>query len=265
MDDTAQNVNYKPEPQYFLQHEFSTIAFLDYLTARPFDLLFQEKVLAQYQNKILGELVSVRNDIRENWIDDKVEDSITKLLTQTEQIARENGFNQSIRRQSVKYLIPFMVGFFALTFVIMFFVGDLLPADLSWIIYVIYALLLIVICLVPRYINQHLLRRWTNLSTEKSPLLRNYAAEPIEQLQKFVQFLIDDIRKICTVNKLDLANYRLMLFNNEYKNVRVMQEQYRKGVKFYVMELTPLDQELESESASPSEESFDEDFEAFKP
>jgi len=265
MEENRQDVNYKPEPQYLLQHEFSIIAFIDYLMARPFDLLYQDKILSQYQNKILGELVSARNEIRDSWIDNKVEDSITKMLTQAEQTARENGFTQSIRRQSVKYLIPFMAGFFALTFVIMFFISDLIPTNLSWVIYVIYFALLVVICLVPRYINQRLLMRWANLSTQKGPLIRKNAAEPIEYLQKFVQFMVDDIRKICTVNHLDLANYRLMLFNNEYKNVNVLQEQVRKGVKYYIMELVPLDLEAESKSAAPSQESFDEDFETSKP
>jgi len=266
MDETPSNVNYKPEPQYLLQHEFSVIAFLDYLTARPFDLLYQEKIIYQYQNKILGELVSVRTEIRDNWIDNKVENSITKMIAQAEQIARDNGFNQSIRRQSLKYLIPFMVGFFVLTFILIYFIGNLIPPDLFWLIYVIYAALLFVICLVPRYINQHLLIRWANFSTEKGPLLRKDATEPIENLQKFVQFLINDIRKICAINNLDLANYRLMLFNNNYDNVKLVQEQTRKGVNFYIMELKPLDLEAETKLAAPdSEQSFDEDFEALEP
>ena len=263
MDDSTQNINLKPEPQHLLQHEFSIIAFLDYLSTRPFDLLYQEKVIEQYQSRILGELVSVRSEIRDSWVDNKVEDGVTKILGQAAQIARENGFNQSIRRQSMKLLLPLMIGFFVLSFAVILFVD--IPPDLFWITYVIYAALLIVICFVPRYVNQRLLKRWQNLSTEKSPLLQKNAVEPLENLQRFVQFLIDDIRKICTVNKLDLANYRLMLFNNNYKNVKVLQEQFRKGVKFYIMELLPGDVGAESKAMPPSEKAFDEDFERSKP
>jgi hypothetical protein len=263
MNDPNQNINLKPEPQHLLQHEFSVIAFLDYLSTRPFDLLYQEKVIEQYQSRILGELVSVRSEIRDSWADNKVEDSVAKLLAQAEQIAREGGFNQSIRRQSMKILLPLMIGFFALSFCVILFVP--IPPDLFWITYVIYAALLIVICFVPRYINQRLLNRWQKLSTEKGPLVQRSAVEPLENIQRFVQFLIDDIRKICTVNKLDLANYRLMLFNNKYQNVKVLQEEFRKGVKFYIMELLPGDREAESKGALPAEKTFDEDFERTKP
>ncbi|MDD1778843.1 MAG: hypothetical protein LUQ65_11830, partial [Candidatus Helarchaeota archaeon] len=155
------------------------------------------------------------------------------------------------------------IGFFVLSFAIILFVE--IPAELFWVTYVIYAALLLVICFVPRYVNQRLLKRWQNLSTEKGSLVKKNAVEPMENLQRFVQFLIDDIRKICTVNKLDLANYRLMLFNNEYKNVKVLQEEFRKGVKFYIMELLPGDFEAESKAVQPSEKAFDEDFERTKP
>lgn len=263
MNDPNQNINLKPEPQYLLQHEFSVIAFLDYLSTRPFDLLYQQKIIEQYESRILGELVSARSEIRDSWADNRVEDSITKLLAQAEQIARENGFNQSIRRQSMTILLPLMIGFFALTFAVIFFIP--VPPELFWIPYVIYAALLVVICFVPRYVNQRLLNRWQKLSTEKGSLVQKAAVEPLENLQRFVQFLIDDIRKICMMNKLDLANYRLMLFNNAYKNVKVLQEEVRKGVKFYIMELLPGDRESEPKSAESAEKTFDEDFERTKP
>ncbi|NVM53882.1 MAG: hypothetical protein HWN66_09285 [Candidatus Helarchaeota archaeon] len=250
------NIDLKPEPQHLLQHEFSVIVFIDYLSERPFDLIYQEKTIHQYQNKIMGELVSVRNEIRESWIDNRIDDGVTQVISKTEEVAKEHGFSQSIRRQSMKWLLPMMVGFFALAFATIFFI----PPDMTWVSYVIFPVMLLVVCILPRLINQRLLNRWMVLSEEQGPVVKKYISGIIERFHKFIQFLINDIREILADNDMDFTNYRLMLFNPEYENVKVLSEEQRKGVKFYIMELLPFD--TESKSAESQEESYYDEFES---
>ncbi len=251
----------KPEPQHLLQHEFSTIVFVDYMCERPFDLLYQERTIQQYQSNIIGELISIRTEIRDSWIDNRIEDGITQILSKTGDVAREHGFSQSIRKQSMKILLPIMIGFFVVAFAVIFLLGDLIPENLSWLIYVVYAALLLVICIVPRLINKRLLLRWQRFGEEFGPQVKSYITPITERLQKFVQFLIDDVRKILAQNNLDLANYRLMLFNPQYQNVKIIQEEVRKSVKFYVMELLPLlPLGVTSETPKSREEKDEDDF-----
>lgn len=233
-----ENVDLKPKPEHLLQHEFSVIVFLDYLCERPFDLVYQQKTVQQYQNTIMGDLVSVRNEIRESWIDNRVDDGIVQIISRTEEVAKQHGFSASIRSQSMKYILPMMIGFFALAFLVIFFVQ--FPPELYWLTYVIYTALLLVVCFLPRLINKRLLKRWMNLADEQSPMIKKYISGAAERLHKFNQFLIDDIREILAVNDLDLANYRLMLFNPNYENVKVLSQETRRGVTFFIMELLPL-------------------------
>jgi hypothetical protein len=255
MYEEEKNINLKPEPQHLLQHEFSVIVFLDYLCERPFDLIYQDKIIQQYQSKILGELVSVRTEIRDLWVDLRIEDGISQIITKTEDVAKENGFTQSIRKQSMKYLLPIMIGFFALSIGVMFLVADPIIS------YAVFIPLLFVVCFLPRLINQRLLNRWQLLSTEKGPLMKKYIQDVIDRFHKFIQFLINDVRNILTENQMDLTNYRLMLFNTEYENIKVLQEEVRKGVKFYVIELLPLGTEAGSAgSTKKSDAVYDADF-----
>ena len=233
----------KPEPQHLLQHEFSVIVFLDYLCERPFDLIYQEKTIHQYQTRILNELVTARTEIRDSWVDNRIDDGITQILVRTQDAAKDHGFSQSIRRQSMKYNLPIMIGIFALSFVIIFFVGDLFPPDLYWLTYVVYMGLLLTVCFLPRVINQRLMKRWIRVAEEQGPIIKKYISSVAERFHIFIQFLIDDVRAVIAENDMDLANYRLMLFNPNYENVRVLQEQERRGIKFFIMELLPFDME----------------------
>ncbi len=265
MDD-ENRLDLKPEPQHLLQHEFSTVVFLDFLCERPWELIYQEKTLHQYQANIIGELISTRPEIRESWIDNKVEDSINQILDKTENIARENGFTQSLRKQSMKYLLPLMIGLLVGSFVIIFFLGDIFGEEYFWMMYVIYAVLILAMCLIPRYINMRLLNRWRIFGEEHGPTIKKYITSVVDRIHKFIQFLIDDIRKILTQNNLDLANYRLMLFNPNYDNVKILQEQVQKSVKFYIMELLPVDTEAveaESPASADSEEHIDDEFRGY--
>ena len=107
------------------------------------------------------------------------------------------------------------------------------------------------------------MNRWLVLANEKGPLVKKYISGVTERIHKFVQFLIDDIREILETNNLDFANYRLMLFNPDYENVKIMQDEVRKGVKFYIMELLPLD--MESKSEELDKDSYDDEFESPEP
>jgi len=250
--------DYKPEPVNLLQHEFSVMVFLDYLCERPLDLIYQEKTIHQYQDRLLGELVSVRPDIRDSWVDNRIDDGIAQIITTAEQVAADNGFSQSIRKQSMKITLPLLIGFFAVSIFVMFFIQ--LPPDLYWLTYVIYTAMLLVICFLPRVINQRLVKRWMNLATEKGPLIKTHISGVVERFHNFIQFLINDIRQILTDNDLDFDNYRLMLFNPSYGNVKVLQEEMRKGVKFYIMEFEPLG--ISSKSEDVAEESDYDEFES---
>jgi len=190
-------------------HEFSVVVFLDYLCERPFDLIYQEKTIQQYQTRILGELVSVRNEVRESWIDNRVDDGIAQIISKTEEVAKENGFSQSMRRQSMKYLLPMMIGFFALSFVIIFFIGDLIPPDLFWLTYVIYTALLLVVCFLPRLINQRLMNRWLALANEKGPLVKKYITGVAERIHKFVQFPL--FHHVYPDNDHNLLKYKILI------------------------------------------------------
>lgn len=231
----------RPAPEHLLQHEFSVIVFLDYLCERPFDLVHQEKTIQQYQSNILGELVSVRNEIRDSWVDNRIDDGIAQIISTAQQVASEGGFGQSLRKQSMKYTLPLLIGVFIVSFAIIFFMGDLFPPDLYWLTYVIYIIPLLVICFVPRIINQRIMNRWLLLAQEQAPLVKKAATGTIERIQKFIQYLIDDVRGILAESKADMANYRLMLFNPSYQNVKVLSEEMRRGVKFYIMELLPFE------------------------
>jgi len=235
------NEQMRPAPEQLLQHEFSVIVFLDYLCERPFDLVHQEKTIQQYQSNILGELVSVRNEIRDSWVDNRIDDGIAQILTTAQQVAKDGGFGQSLRKQSMKYTLPLLIGVFIVSFLIIFFMGDLFPPDLYWLTYVIYIIPLLVICFVPRIINQRIMNRWLLLAQEQAPLVKKSVTGVIERIHKFIQFLIDDARGILDESNSDLANYRLMLFNPDYNNVKVLSEETRKGVKFYIMELLPFE------------------------
>ena len=107
------------------------------------------------------------------------------------------------------------------------------------------------------------MNRWLALATEKGPLVKKYISGITERVHGFVQFLINDIREILEANNLDFANYRLMLFNPDYDNVKIMNEELRKGVKFYIMELLPLD--VESKLEEPGTETYDDEFESPEP
>jgi hypothetical protein len=231
-----------PEPQHLLQHEFSVMVFIDYLCERPFDLIHQQKVIHQYQTQILGELVSIRNEIRESWIENRIDDGIGQIVGTAQQVANENGFGQSLRKQSMKYTLPLLIGVFAISFAIIFFGGELFPEELFWLTYVIYIIPLLVICFVPRLINKRLLQRWLLFSQEHAPLVKKYSSGVIERFHNFIQDLIDDIRKILTVNDLDFANYQLVLFSPNYQNIKVLSEESRQGVRFYRVELLPMDE-----------------------
>ncbi len=233
------------------------IVFLDYLCERPFDLVYQEKTVHQYQTSIMNELISVRNEIRESWIDNRIDDGITQILARSEQVAKEHGFSQSIRKQSMKYNLPIMIGLFALSFIVIFFLGNYIPSNLNWLTYVIYMGLILAVCFLPRIINQRLMSRYLVLIEEKGPLLKSQIRGIMERFQKFNQFLIDDIRKILAENNLDAANYPLRLFNPNYENVRILQDQEVRGIRFYIMELLPFD-EIGKQKETIEEDEYDE-------
>ncbi len=244
--------DFAPQPAHLLQHEFSVMVFLDYLCERPFDLIYQEKTIHQYQTRILGELVSVRPEIRDSWVDNRIDDGIAQVITTTEEVAAQNGFSQSIRKQSMKITLPILIGFFVLSFLVIFLYVP--PPGFEWLTYVIYAAMLLVICFLPRVVNQRLVKRWMNLAEEKGPLVKTQISSVIERFRNFNQYLIDDVRDILAENNLDATNYRLMLFNPDYDNVRVLQEETRRGVKFYIMEILPLDSSSKPEEAEEESE-----------
>ncbi|MHA1265678.1 MAG: hypothetical protein ACTSRS_10650 [Candidatus Helarchaeota archaeon] len=253
------NDQYRPEPQHLLQHEFSVIVFLDYLTERPFDLIHQPKVIHQYKNQILAELVSTRNEIRESWIDNRIDDGISQIIATANQVAIENGFGQSLRKQSMKYTLPLLIGIFALSFAIIFFGGSWFPEEMYWVTWVIYFIPLLVICFVPRLINQRLLERWLVFAQQYAPIVKKQSTGVIERFRNFIQNLIDDVRQILSMNKLDFANYQLILFNPDYKNIKVLAEDSRKGVRFYRVEFLPLEEtdELEDNKLEDDYEEFE--------
>ena len=155
----------QPGPQHLLQHEFSVIPFLDYLLARPFDLMYDDRTLQQFQATIIGDLISMRNEVRESWVDNRVEEGISQIVMKAREIGAEHGFTQSIQRQSRKFLLPLMVGLFALSFAVIFLVEGVF-------MYVTYAGLLLAICIIPRLVNKRLLDRWRLFSDEHGPTLK---------------------------------------------------------------------------------------------
>ncbi|MHA1277933.1 MAG: hypothetical protein ACTSQ8_12140 [Candidatus Helarchaeota archaeon] len=256
--DEEEKIGLQPGPQHLLQHEFSVIPFLDYLLARPFDLMYEDRTLQQFQATIIGDLISIRNEIRENWVDNRVEEGINQIITKAREIAVEHGFTQSIQKQSRKLLIPLMVGLFAISFVIIFFVG-------GWPMYVIYAGLLVAICIIPRLINKRLLERWQLFADEQGSTIKKYISGASERIKNFIQFLINDVRRIFKENKMDLTNYPMRLFNADYDNIKTLQEHLIKGIKIYIVELLPLDDSKEasySDEQPPSfkEDSYDDEF-----
>ncbi|MFX1296699.1 MAG: hypothetical protein ACFFD2_17810 [Promethearchaeota archaeon] len=210
----------------------------------------------------MGDLISVRNEIRDNWVDNRVDDGITQAIARTEEIAKENGFTQSIRKQSMKYILPLMIGLFALSFIVIFWIGEVLPAEYYWVTYVIYTGILLSICIIPRIIQHRLLERWRVFGEEQGPKIKKYISGITERIQKFIQFLIDDVREILDNSNLDLANYHLMLFGTNYKNIKIIREEVRKNLKFYIVELLPFVTDVES--APISEESYDDEFESYE-
>ena len=131
------------------------------------------------------------------------------------------------------YQIPLLIGMLALSFGVIFVLGDLFPAEYSWMIWVIYTGLLLAMCFVPRMINQRLLRRWQNFMIETSPKVTEKIGEITDRIHNFIQFLIDDIREVLADNNQDFANYGLKLLSSDYENVKVLQELVQENVKFY--------------------------------
>ncbi len=243
--DREEGMGIKAEPQHLLQHEFSIIAFVDYLTERPFEFIYQEKIVQQFQATIMGDLVSARPEIRDSWVDNRVDDSISQIVMRTEEIARENGLNQSLRKQTMKITLPIMVGFFVFIFVAMIFISNVM------IYYIIFIPMMLIMCFLPRVIQQRFMGRWQRFAQELAPTIKGQITGAVERLKKFVQFLINDVRKILIENKLDFANYQLILLNPDYQNVKVLQERIQRNVKFFIVELLPM--ELEESLPKPDE------------
>jgi hypothetical protein len=256
--DEEEKKGLQPEPQHLLQHEFSVIPFLDYLLARPFDLMYDDRTLQQFQATIIGDLISMRNEVRDSWVDNRVEEGITQIINKAREVGAEYGFTQSIQKQSRKFLLPLMVALFALSFVVIFLVE-------GWIMYVIYAGLLLAICIIPRLINKQLLDRWRSFSDDQGPMLKKYVSEPVEGIKKFIQFLIDDVRRIFDENDMDLTNYPMRVFNPDYENIKILQEGLIKGIKIFVVELLPFDADEKAsmpgdEPSKFKEDSYDDEF-----
>jgi hypothetical protein len=246
-------------PTEFIQFMLTAIGFYDYIFSRPFDLLFQDRAFMQYEVQIIEPLINYNESFKKVHEEYAVDELISNIMEAGKKRAGEGGYTNSLQKTSRKYTLPLYIGTIAaMGIVLVLSFMDIIPEAYTW--YVMIPVL-VVACLGPTLINYFMQKKWMKFLEDN---LQDFIAENINELKKgrdFVQEVINTAHGIMMENEIDGRRFRMMVFNNDYENLNILEERSQKGIGFYVADFsTPPFEEIgggeeKAEEPKPTEES----------
>ncbi|TFF97161.1 MAG: hypothetical protein EU547_05060 [Promethearchaeota archaeon] len=244
-------------PTEFIQFMLTAIGFYDYIFSRPFDLLFQDRAFMQYEVQIIEPLINYNESFKKVHEEYAVDELISSIMEAGKKRAAEGGYTNSLQKTSRKYTLPLYIGTIAAMGVVLVlsFMG-LIPAGVEW--YVMIPVL-IVACLGPTLINYFMQKNWMKFIEDN---LQDFISENINELKKgrdFVQEVINTAHGIMMEKEIDGRRFRMMVFNNDYENLNILEERAQKGIRFYVADFsTPPFEEMGDEANKAEKPKIDE-------
>ena len=221
----------KLEFKDILDKEIGLIKILDYVSNSVFDLIYQKKLMEKYRTDIVRPLIGElgqeseyldggRLFLQEEYEKLDIENKCDDMIHSAEELAAENGVKRHVQKSigiiSMVIMAVSMGVFIAVSY---------WAPNASQIVMIP---MFLVICFLPNLLRTYMMKRFQKFKDEHNQEIKEMKKENIEDINIFIQDLIDDTRDRLISNKISVAGIQFLLYSKDYNNLVFVRQQESK-------------------------------------
>lgn len=213
--------------QDYVETELGMVKFLDFLIEQKFDIAFNK--IDMYQDRFFDIFIKENDRLSDEFDRLEIEDAVNTIKDTTEEIAVENGINNSLQKRMNKINYILMGALFG-TMIILSVMGR---QDITNVIMIP---MFIVLCFVPQVIRKKMTNSWNDFKTAFNDELEARIGDKIANVKLFSKFALNDCRDFMLENKFPLQLLKFDLYSKDYMGVKVIDEKIQSGRKVYFLQ-----------------------------
>jgi len=204
---------------------------MDLIAKNPFTLVFQDKALAWYRTKVFEPVLQASQNLRQEFEDKHIGESITEVKSIAEDIARKHNVKGPVRKK-INMILLILLGVVFGVIITFSFIPELaVIAD-----YITYPALFMM-CIIPQTLQQVYMKKWNKFVNIVMPELEPLITGPAANLQSFAQTLIYDIRDKLIANNFPLQAIQFDLQSNQYQGLKIVNQSMAENRPVYKFQL----------------------------
>jgi hypothetical protein len=230
MPEPVEELKPKPlTPQEITEKNLGLIKVLDYIVNRPFDLIFQNKLLQKYQAELKVPLLGAeeapedadggRLFLREEFETLKIENRSLQVIKTAEDIAAAHGIKKSLQKRTNTWNMIVTFGMMGI-----YFISMSIPSLEGIQTYIMWPFMF-GLCLLPKLVGNLLKKSWEKFKATYQSEVLELESENRENLTIFTQDVLNDTRERLLNQHIALEKFQFILFGDEYDNVRFLRTQ----------------------------------------
>jgi len=221
----------KLEFKEILDKEIGLIKILDYINNSVFDLIYQKKLMDKYRTEIIVPLIGEKGQeseyldggrlfLQEEYEKLDIENKCDDMIQSAEALAAENG----VKRHVQKSIGIISMVIMAVSMGVFIAVSSLAPDASTYVMIPMF----LVICLLPNFLRTYMMKKFQKFKDEHNHEIKEMQKENIEDINIFIQDLIDDTRDRLISNKISVAGIQFLLYSKDYNNLVFVRQQDSK-------------------------------------
>ena len=212
--------------QLYLELELAMAKFLDYQTEENFELIFQDRLYATYDERMFKKFFdfdsatvieeSRRRLLNETYKKLEIESAIQKLKQKSEEVASQNGYksNPKDKMNKMRMIMSF------LPMIPIFFIYIIQDP----IIYYFIIPLMCALCYLPNYYQKSVQKKWLDFKYQHQKEVTDPLIDEVNRCKNFIDILFSDARDLMLQKEFPLQMIQFQLHSNEYHNIKVVKE-----------------------------------------
>ncbi|MHA1562890.1 MAG: hypothetical protein ACTSPA_12285 [Promethearchaeota archaeon] len=221
----------KLEFKEILDKEIGLIKILDYINNSVFDLIYQKKLMDKYRTEIITPLIGEKGQeseyldggrlfLQEEYEKLDIDNKCDDLIQSAEALAAENGVKRHVQKS---------IGIISMV-IMAVSMGIFIAVSTWWAeaSTIVMIPMFLVICLLPNFLRTYMMKRFQKFKDEHNHEIKEMKKETIEDINIFIQDLIDDTRDRLISNKISVAGIQFLLYSKDYNNLVFVRQQESK-------------------------------------